>query len=152
MDDNQIIRVRTRLSGHLLSYNVICPILLPRASKFTEVVIRHFHVVCLHAGLGITLQGIREEYWISRGRQRVQSVISNCVRCKRFRAFRMLIQNLRHSQNNAVLARRLNALEWTTWDRCRHLTLVRAMFFSFPVLLQELYIWSWCRPWSLTSF
>ena len=46
--------MRSRLAGSLLGYDVICPILLPPSSHLADLVIRYFHVGCLHAGMGIT--------------------------------------------------------------------------------------------------
>ena len=86
IDENSLVRMRTRLSDNSLSYNVVCPVVLSPSSKLTEYIILHVHRTSLHAGPGITLHNVRERFWIPRGRQRVRSVISRCIRCRRFRA------------------------------------------------------------------
>ena len=62
------------------------PILLPRYSHITKLVIRHNHENTHHQGRGITSYRIRTDgYWIIGGSRAVSSYIFKCVVCRRSR-------------------------------------------------------------------
>ena len=60
------------------------PILLPARHRFTELLIRERHESIHHQGVRDTLNLIREQYWILKGRETVKRIIRRCVVCKRF--------------------------------------------------------------------
>jgi hypothetical protein len=75
-----------RLRHSSFSYNQKHPILLPRHSKFTEMVILCKHKELQHAGTQLLLSTLQRQYWIVRGRDAVRFLIRKCVICHRHRA------------------------------------------------------------------
>ena len=74
-----------RLKGRLEHADVQCsqPILLPSDSHFTWLVILHSHYKVMHGGMKDTLNDVRAEYWIIRGKAMVKKVIRDCINCKK---------------------------------------------------------------------
>eukprot|EP00795_Rhopilema_esculentum_P005673 gene5673-10913_t len=82
VDKEGIIRVGGRLQNASISYNSKHPVLLPRQHHFTKLVIWHSHLTVKHNGVNETLAEVRSNYWITKGRQIVKSLIAKCSRCK----------------------------------------------------------------------
>ena len=59
------------------------PILVPRNKAFEKLIILDSHARICHGGVSASLCKIRESFWILRGRQRVKSLIRNCVTCRK---------------------------------------------------------------------
>ena len=59
---------------------------LPRESKVAEKLVQRIHIETLHGGVNLTMDTVREQFWIPRLRSLVKAVRSNCHGCKRFRA------------------------------------------------------------------
>ena len=81
--ENGIIRLRGRFKYLDWEDSKKYPVLLPRTSHFTKLLILKAHADVLHSGIIGTLNQLRNEYWICRGRQVVRSIIRKCVICKR---------------------------------------------------------------------
>ena len=85
LDDDGLLRSRTRLEN--CSYfctEVKNPILLPRHSYLTELIIWYYHKKCLHLGTSTTLNYVRREgFWIPHARAVVKKVISKCITCRK---------------------------------------------------------------------
>ena len=82
VDCNGLLRVGGRLKQACLPYKVKFPIILPRSSHVTYLIIKYFHEKTKHQGRGITLNEIRENgFWIVGGMSAVASYIANCVTC-----------------------------------------------------------------------
>ncbi|CAI6347553.1 unnamed protein product [Macrosiphum euphorbiae] len=88
IDDNNIVRVGGRLRFSDASYDAKHPILLPRSSHLTDLVIRHYHLSFLHGGSKLVLSMLNQKYWILSGRAAVRRVIFSCVPCTRHKAVR----------------------------------------------------------------
>ena len=87
MDKEGIIRCRGRLNKSNLTYNAKHPILLPRNSHLTNLIIRNIHDdKVYHMGVTNTLAEIRKTYWIPKGRSMVKSIVDPCITCKRINA------------------------------------------------------------------
>lgn len=86
LDKHSIIRSAGRLSKSPdFTFEINNPILLPRNSHFTDLVIWDAHTKCLHLSVGPTLLKVKTSgFHIPRGRQTVKSVISSCALCKKF--------------------------------------------------------------------
>ena len=82
-DTEGIIRCKGRLSKSSLEYETKNPILLPRDTHFTRLIILHSHKEVLHNGTKETLAEIRSRFWIVKGRQMVKKTIRPCVTCRR---------------------------------------------------------------------
>ena len=66
-----------------LPYSCKYPILLNRDSYLTELIILKCHLFVLHSGVKDTLNELRSNYWVTRERQTVKSVIRKCLKCIR---------------------------------------------------------------------
>ena len=87
MDENCILRCRTRLSQHTgLKYDTKYPIYLPKKCYFTKLIILDRHINLFHSGVSHTLNQIRQEYWIPTGRREVRNVLSGCLTCLKLKA------------------------------------------------------------------
>lgn len=81
LDENNILRVGSRLKEANLNRDQIEPIILPKIGHFTELIIRDGHNRALHAGVQATLLKLRQNYWILGGRETIQRSIKNCTIC-----------------------------------------------------------------------
>ena len=62
------------------------PVILPRKSHVTTLIIRHTHEQLGHAGRGHVLAKLRERYWIIKANSAVRQLISSCVICRRIKS------------------------------------------------------------------
>ena len=86
IDDQGLIRVGGRLENSTLPFDVKHPIILPRCSHVTELIIDHFHERVKHQGKGMTMNEIRSYgIWILGLNAAVASHIYKCVQCRRQR-------------------------------------------------------------------
>ncbi len=82
-DENDILRCQGRMQYADLPDEAKTPILLPRSSWLTTLIVRDIHEQHGHVGVQHTLTLIRNKYWITKGRQVVNQYIRNCVECKK---------------------------------------------------------------------
>ena len=82
-DEHDVLRCKGRIGNAPIPYQARFPILLPRLSHFTRLVIIDCHERVMHNGVRDTLSELRTGFWVVRGRQTVKSIISKCVLCKR---------------------------------------------------------------------
>ncbi|XP_044754989.1 uncharacterized protein LOC123317724 [Coccinella septempunctata] len=80
-DEHGLIRVGGRLSAALLPYRHKHPVLLPKNSHLTHLIIDDAHYRLLHAGALATHSYIRRRYWILDGRNVVRNRLRRCNRC-----------------------------------------------------------------------
>ncbi|XP_015118496.1 uncharacterized protein LOC107042119 [Diachasma alloeum] len=80
------MRLKGRLKNSELHPEQIHPIILPRQSRFTTLVIAEAHQKTLHGGTQLTLAYTRQRYWILGGRGTVRAYILRCAICARHRA------------------------------------------------------------------
>ncbi|XP_028413524.1 uncharacterized protein LOC114536361 [Dendronephthya gigantea] len=83
LDVEKIIRCKGRLEYSTISTEAKEPILLPSRHHFTKLIIEEEHKRVHHNGIKSTLNGVRESYWILRGRETVKRVLKGCVICKK---------------------------------------------------------------------
>ena len=89
VDDKGIIRVGGHLSRMSASSEFKNPIILPRNSLFSILVVRHSHLLTGHGGKGFTLNHVRQSgFFILNGVSLVKSILFKCVGCRRLRAKR----------------------------------------------------------------
>ena len=82
--DYNVIRVGGRLSQSLYSESKKFPLLVSKNSKLVNLIIRQFHEASLHGGGQLTLNLIRQEYWITQAKPQVNNFIKHCLTCFRF--------------------------------------------------------------------
>ena len=86
LDASGLVRVGGRIRRSDLWLQEKHPIILPKNSHITTLVIRHYHDAVQHQGRLLTLNEIRQAgYWIIHGRSAVSNVIHKCVKCRRQR-------------------------------------------------------------------
>ncbi|KAK6172333.1 hypothetical protein SNE40_016014 [Patella caerulea] len=85
IDNKGLLRVGGRIKHAMLSFNEKHPIILPKRGHLTTLVIRHYHIKLFHSGRNMTLNAIRERFWLINGPSIVRHYISKCVNCKKLR-------------------------------------------------------------------
>ncbi|XP_062704296.1 uncharacterized protein LOC134286661 [Aedes albopictus] len=86
LDENGVVRVGGRLQQSDLSYDNKHPILLPRHSILTSLILLHDHQEHLHCSPQSLLAATRTRYWILRGSSAARKVCRDCVKCNRAKA------------------------------------------------------------------
>ncbi|XP_064644710.1 uncharacterized protein LOC135498383 [Lineus longissimus] len=85
IDEDNIIRCGGRIRNADVNTARKYPMLLPGTpvtSHLTSLIITHAHHTATHYGVGITMAGLRERFWITSMRSVVKKVINRCVVCK----------------------------------------------------------------------
>ena len=86
LDHSGILRVGGRIRKASLSASLKNPVILPKSSHVTSLVISHVHERTHHSGRGITLNELRTSgYWVINGNAMVRRFISKCVNCRYLR-------------------------------------------------------------------
>ncbi|XP_074627004.1 uncharacterized protein LOC141885000 [Acropora palmata] len=62
------------------------PVILPRKSHVTTLIIRHTHEQLGHSGRGHVLAKLCERYWIIKANSAVRQLISSCVICRKLKS------------------------------------------------------------------
>lgn len=85
-DQNNIVRVKTKLLDRDDEFSFRYPILLPSKHHVVSCLIRDCHLKHCHAGPQTVRTILREKFWIISSKRNIKNVLSKCVRCKRFSA------------------------------------------------------------------
>lgn len=85
VDEHKLLRVGGRLHQSSFTENEKHSIILPAKHHFTTILIRHTHESEKHGGLAITLQKLRQRFWIVNAKTMVNTIIRRCAICFRFR-------------------------------------------------------------------
>ena len=86
LDSDGVMRVGGRIRKATLSESLKNPVILPKSSHITALVISYAHERTHHSGRGITLNELRASgYWIFGGNSMVRQFISKCVTCRYLR-------------------------------------------------------------------
>lgn len=80
LDSQGFVRMGGRLSHAMLPFAAKHPLLLPKQSHVTTMIIRHIDLKYLHAGPHLA-QSILQQFWIISARAVIRSVIHACIRC-----------------------------------------------------------------------
>jgi transposase InsO family protein len=87
LDEKGIIRSKGRLNEAVgLTYDEQHPIILPRKSSITRLIVNQTHLSLLHADVSTLMHRLRDKYWIMQARRCVKGVLSKCRTCKRYKA------------------------------------------------------------------
>ena len=82
LDEQGLLRIRSRLANTDLSLGDKCPILIPKG-HFANLLIRFQHELLKHAGVDTLLTSLRCEYWVVGARRAAKTVKRTCVACQR---------------------------------------------------------------------
>ncbi|XP_054276868.1 uncharacterized protein LOC128995865 [Macrosteles quadrilineatus] len=86
LDSNGILRVGGRLKNAQLGYDAKHPMLLPKNSPLTHLLIDYFHVKYLHIGPRTLQSLLSRQFWIISARHVIRHRISKCLVCTKFKA------------------------------------------------------------------
>ena len=81
--DEGIYRRGGRLHKASLSFECKHPAIIPKDHHITSLIIKDSHSKEYHNRVKETLNQVRSQYWITRGRQAVKKIIGPCITCKR---------------------------------------------------------------------
>ena len=86
VDEEGVLRVGGRLTHSTMQDSIKYPIILPKSSHVTSLMVKHFHGKIQHQGRGMTVNEIRQSgFWIIGCSKVVSSCIFNCVTCRKLR-------------------------------------------------------------------
>ena len=86
LDSDGILRLGGRITRANVPYELKHPVILPRKSHVTELIVRHYHHQVEHQGRGITLNSVRSSgYRVIGGTSVVGNLVSKCVLCRKLR-------------------------------------------------------------------
>lgn len=83
LDDKGLIHCCGRINHADIPEGSKTPLLLPTHHRFTEPLIQFIHSCIFHNGIRETLNAVRENYWIIRGREIVKQILWRCIVCKK---------------------------------------------------------------------
>ena len=88
LDDDGLLRSDGRLkNAKFLSYDVRYPVILPRKSWITKLIVKDFHEKGNHAsGTNQTLAALSARYWVISGREVIRECEKECAECRRRKA------------------------------------------------------------------
>ena len=88
LDEYGVIRCKGRLGNcKFLTFEVKNPILLPKNSKLSQLLVNNFLEECKHLGTASTLAKLRNSgFWLPQGRSVIKKVLQNCITCKKINA------------------------------------------------------------------
>ena len=81
LDEFGLLRISGRLRNAMIDENSMHPLILPKGSTLSQLLIRDVHARTLHGGTQLVLSTLRQRYWIVNGRVAVKAIISSCVIC-----------------------------------------------------------------------
>ena len=95
VDENGLLRVKSKFKEWALSPNKKLPIFLPRESYLTYLIVNNAHIKTLHSGCYAVLNQLRKHYYIPCQFSLVKKIIKQCIHCKRFNS-----RNVKLNQNS----------------------------------------------------
>ncbi|GFV20657.1 integrase catalytic domain-containing protein [Trichonephila clavipes] len=85
IDNDNILRVKSKITERNDESSFLYPILLPDKCEFTKLLIRSIDKKNCHAGIQIMQSLIRERFWIIKARKTIKSILNECFICARFK-------------------------------------------------------------------
>ncbi|KAJ0177932.1 hypothetical protein K1T71_006805 [Dendrolimus kikuchii] len=86
IDNKGLLRAGGRLENAAIAYSQKHPVILPRDSYITHLIIHNEHLKNLHAGPRLVLSSINQRFWIIHGMREVKKVIHKCIICFKLKA------------------------------------------------------------------
>ena len=66
-----------------ITFEAAHPVIPPKSSPVSVLIVRYYHQVLGHAGREHELSVLRQRYWIQRGRALVRQILSKCINCRK---------------------------------------------------------------------
>ncbi|XP_036346866.1 uncharacterized protein LOC118756198 [Rhagoletis pomonella] len=83
LDDDELIKVNGRIdAAFCLPMSARRPVILPKHHYFTRLVITYWHIRLHHQNDGLTINEVRQKYWVPHIRSVFMSVKRSCPTCK----------------------------------------------------------------------
>ncbi len=102
LNQNQLLRVGSRIEQSGLSMNEVHPIIVPGRHHLATLLVSHYHEVVKHQGRHLTEGAIRTAgFWLVGAKRCICSLLHRCVTCRRLRG------KMEHQQMAALPAERL---------------------------------------------
>lgn len=86
IDDEGLIRLRTKISDRKDAKDFCLPYVLPSKHEVVKRLIFEEHEKHSHAGVQCLMSILRQDYWILKCRRTIKSEVSKCIQCKRFKS------------------------------------------------------------------
>ncbi|XP_071095446.1 uncharacterized protein [Haliotis cracherodii] len=87
LDETGVMRLNGRLRfAEVLSWEARFPIILPRKSHVTKLIVKHHHEMCHHMGTNTTLASLSSKFWIISSREEIREWENACSWCKKQKA------------------------------------------------------------------
>ncbi|XP_045456869.1 uncharacterized protein LOC123666892 [Melitaea cinxia] len=83
LDEDKILRVGGRLKHANINLDMKHPIIIPKNSRLSELIIDQCHELTYHGGAKLTSGFIRQKYWLVRGLKATKKRIFQCVKCRK---------------------------------------------------------------------
>jgi hypothetical protein len=81
---NGVLRVGGRLSKAALPEDTRFPMILPKTSPVTELILREIHETTGHCGRNHMLHHVRQKYWIINANSCARKIVNRCVKCRKY--------------------------------------------------------------------
>ncbi|XP_063389320.1 uncharacterized protein LOC134675090 [Cydia fagiglandana] len=81
---DKLLRVGGRLCNSFYDYDTKHPILLNSKHHLATLIVRHYHIMFLHAPPQLLLAILRHKFWLINGRNLARKIVENCIRCRRY--------------------------------------------------------------------
>ena len=84
--DNGLLKVGGRLGKSDLSFEVKHPVIIPKTSKLSRLIMDDAHRSTGHLGKNSTLAVVRQRFWILGASDLFKSIASKCVICRKYQS------------------------------------------------------------------
>lgn len=84
MDEHGILRVGNRAKHANIPYDAAHPIIIENDTRLCYLIMNEAHILTGHGSVQITMQFIRQNYWINKLRSALRSYLHKCVTCARY--------------------------------------------------------------------
>ncbi|XP_050973435.1 uncharacterized protein LOC127169834 [Labeo rohita] len=81
-----VLRVEGRLGRSAMPEHVKHPVIIPKDSHITTLILRDIHEKVGHCGRNYMLSKLRQKFWITTANSLVRKFLSSCVTCRKIRA------------------------------------------------------------------
>ena len=82
---DDVLRVGGRLSRASMPEESKFPVILPKQSHVSTLILRHIHEKTGHGGRNHILSELRKKYWIIKANSAARKILSECITCRRHR-------------------------------------------------------------------
>ena len=83
-DEQDVLRAKGRIDNSSLPYEAKNPIILDRNHGLTRLIVLDCHGNLKHNGARHTLTAVRANYWITRGKSFIKSILNKCITCRHY--------------------------------------------------------------------